>query len=99
MRSDFAEKQHENAANIELARDGGKVFAPGQVEESILGYDAAARPGHPAANVLLEVAGIVLPPAVWLTPTGGCDARARHRRASCQIVLRVFCSSSSAPNS
>jgi hypothetical protein len=54
--------------NAELASDGGRVFTPGQIEETLLGYDAAAVPGAAAAAVLSRVAGIELPAPVWLTP-------------------------------
>ena len=64
----FEEKTFEGAANLELARDRGRVFTPGQVEEGILGYDAAALPSPTVAGLLNRVAGITTGPGVWLTP-------------------------------
>jgi hypothetical protein len=61
---DFEEKSFEGAVNAELARDRGRVFTPGQVEEAILGYDAAAVPGDAARETMRRIAGIDMPPGV-----------------------------------
>ena len=48
MKPEFEEKSYETAANIELiSGNGGHFFAPGQVEEAILGIDFAAFTRHP----------------------------------------------------
>src|SRR6185437_12386166 len=64
----FEEKTFDGAVNAELGRDRGRVFTPGQVEEAVLGYDAAARPSAAAREALRRIAGIEVPYGVWLTP-------------------------------
>jgi hypothetical protein len=68
QRAEFEEKQFEGAANAELGRERGRVFSPGQVEENVLGYDAAAVPDEAVAELLHRIAGIRIDPPVWLTP-------------------------------
>jgi hypothetical protein len=60
----YAEKQFENAANIELALLGADVFSPGQVAEAILGYDAAV--SAPTATSAAMIAALLR----GLAPTG-----------------------------
>lgn len=76
-KADFEEKTFEGAANAELAREEGRVFTPGQVEEGILGYDASVVPGQVAREILERVAGIQPNPAVWLTPNWWIRCAAR----------------------
>jgi hypothetical protein len=68
QKAEFEEKQFEGAANTELARDRGRVFSPGQVEENILGYDVAAIPSEVVTELLFRIAGLRLDAPVWLTP-------------------------------
>lgn len=69
--AEFEEKQYELAANIELARwtGGPRVYASGQVLESVVGYDAVAHPGtgHPLWRVLgaPRPRGVRLLPSLW----------------------------------
>jgi hypothetical protein len=60
----YAEKQFENAANIERALLGADVFSPGQVAEAILGYDAAV--SAPTATSAAMIAALLR----GLAPTG-----------------------------
>lgn len=68
LKANFEEKQYETAMTVELARGRGRVFSPGQVEEGVLGYDAAAVPGDEVATLLHHLAGVHLGPGTWLTP-------------------------------
>lgn len=68
----YAEKQFENAANIEFALLGADVFSPGQVAEAILGYDAAVAAPTAASAALIAAclrgpvpAGVPLAPNHW----------------------------------
>jgi len=66
--ADFAEKTFETAYDIELASGiGGNpaVFAPSQVLEKLLGFDAAANPD--ANHVLWSVLSASRPPGLVLT--------------------------------
>jgi hypothetical protein len=68
-KAEFEEKTYEIGANIELGRGTspfGYVFAPGQVLEGLLGFDAAASPAleHPVWRVI----DVARPPGVRLLP-------------------------------
>lgn len=76
-KADFEERTFDGAMNAELARDRGRVFSPGQVEEAVLGYDAAAVPDAAASRVLHDVAGVTLPRGAWLTPNWWVRCAAR----------------------
>lgn len=45
--AEFEEKQYEAATNTEPARHGSNLFAPGQMIEHLIGYDAAILTQHP----------------------------------------------------
>jgi hypothetical protein len=68
LKANFEEKQYESAMTVELARGRGRVFSPGQVEERVLGYDAAALPRDEVATLFEQLAGVQLGPGTWLTP-------------------------------
>jgi hypothetical protein len=68
LKAEFEEKTYESAANVELAADRGLVFSPGQVEEALLGYDAAIVPDDSLSAFLSAVLGVPMPRGVMLTP-------------------------------
>ncbi|WAB80609.1 hypothetical protein OVN18_08510 [Microcella daejeonensis] len=73
--AEFEEKTYEIAYDIELSRGGGVTpWAPGQVLEHLVGFDAAADPdaSHPLWRVLgaSRPKGLVLLPDHWIAPSG-----------------------------
>lgn len=80
--ADFEEKTYEIAYDIELSAGVGPTpWAPGQVLEHLVGFDAAASPDP--AHVLWRVLGaprpkgLVLLPAHWTGAPGGRPAKGR----------------------
>jgi hypothetical protein len=54
--AEFAEREYETAANVEIANGGATLHTPPQVLEKLLGYDAAA---SPATDYVWRVIGTV----------------------------------------
>ncbi len=86
---EFEEKQYENAANLELARNSPRVFPPGQVLENILGYDVAAEPGD---NKIWELLDICIPPGVVLVPNfwEGAPKKPKDKNLPSSLVSLIF---------
>jgi hypothetical protein len=70
--AEFEEKEYEDACLVELGR-GGRVYGAGPVLERLLGYDAAADPGHVhpiwALLAVPRPRGLRLLPALWAPGT------------------------------
>lgn len=80
--AEFAEREYELAANIELAVQGAVFHTPAQVLEKFLGYDVAVNPRDPSIWTLLQEAappGALLMPNLWLgAPVGAGDLPSFH---------------------
>lgn len=62
----FAERQYETAANIELARGAASPFVPTQPMETYLGIDAAADPQ--SLHAIWRILSVQIPRRVLLSP-------------------------------
>lgn len=91
--SEFEEKSYEIAAAIELSRGRapfGRVFAPGQVLEGLLGFDSASSPNprHPIWQVLNtpRPPGVRLVPGLWSIP--GAPSASQLPSSPVSLVLQ-----------